>query len=263
MRFTVVTPCYNSARFLAQCLDSVQAQRGDGLEVEHIVIDGGSRDGSWDLIQSRAGSLAFTVSEKDNGPAHAINKGLRRATGDALCWLNADDLLEPGALARVAAALATHPDAAFAFGRCPIIDESGAEIRRGITRVKEACFPVSCRFLHQILNYVSQPACFFRRAALDRAGLLREDWVAAWDYEYILRYWRLGGGRVVPGGPLAKFRWRPDSISGSRFITQFDEEWRACAADAGRFSPQAILHKFVQWGVTGAYALMKPRAPRA
>jgi glycosyltransferase involved in cell wall biosynthesis len=252
--FTIATPCFRAARFLPRCLDSVRAQAGPGIAVEHRVADGGSADGTVDLL--RAAAPAWWVSEPDGGPAAAINKAFAGARGDVLAWLNADDQYTPGALARVAQVFRAHPRAAFVFGRCPIVDEHDREIRRGVTRVKEACFPFSCRFLHQCLNYISQPALFFRRSAWEAAGPLREDWVAAWDYAFTLRLWRQGPGRVVPGGPLARFLWRPDSISGARFETQFREEWLACAEDAGRWSPQALAHRVVEKIIVSSYRRM-------
>ena len=142
------------------------------------------------------------------------------------------------------------------FGACRIIDETGQEIRQGITRFKEAFFPLSSRFTIQCLNYVSQPAMFFRRSALEAAGLLREDMVAAWDYEFLLRLWRQGGAVLAPGLPLADFRRHSGSISTRHFSVQFREEFAAAAADAGRLAPQTWIHWVVRWGIVGAYRLM-------
>lgn len=256
MKFSIITPCYNSARFLAESMDSVVAQRASGVEVEHLVADGGSTDGSLDILRARAPELTWWVSEKDHGPASAINKGFARATGDIVAWINADDRYEPGAFTRVAEVFARHPEVAFVFGRCPIMDERGLEIRRGITRLKEIMFPVSCRAFHQCINYISQPTLFFRRSALEKAGPLREDWVAAWDYEFILRLWHQGRGRLVEGGPLAWFRWRHDSISGSRYEIQFREELDACIADAGPWSLQTLAHRLVRHAIIASYRRM-------
>ena len=256
MKFSIVTPNFNGARFLKDTLASVAAQRAPGVTVEHWIVDGGSTDGSLDLIRRFLGPETFLIVERDHGPADAINKGLRRVTGDLVAWLNADDLYEPGTLVRAATILTAHPRAALAFGPCRIVDESGAEIRRGITRFKELFFPLSSRFTFQCLNYISQPAMFFRRTALERAGLLRVDLTAAWDYEFILRLWRQGGAVRMPGGPLADFRWHAGSISGRTYAVQFREEWYAAAADAGRWSPQALIHLGVRCGIVGLYSLM-------
>lgn len=264
MRFSIVTANYNGGRFLEEAIRSVLAQREDGAEVEYIVVDGGSTDDSADILRRHAGSISRVVREPDRGPADAINKGLRLATGDILAWLNADDRYGPGALRRAAACLAAHPRAALCFGRCPIMDEAGKEIRRGITRFKEAFFPLSSRFTLQCINYVSQPAVFFRRSAFEAAGPLRADMRAAWDYDLSLRLWRRGGGVRVRGRePLAWFRWHEASISGSSFRRQFREEWEAAAADAGRFSPQAAIHLGVRWGIVAAYTAMAAERRRS
>ena len=256
MKFSIITPNFNGARFLETALASVAAQRGPDMELEHWIMDGGSTDNSRTIIQRFLGPETFLVAEPDDGPADAINKGLHHTTGDIIAWLNADDYYHPDTLRRVAATFAAQPQAALVFGRCGIVNESGAEIRRGITRFKEMFFPLSARFTIQCINYISQPAMFFRRTALERAGFLRTDLLAAWDYEFVLRLWRFGGGARVAGPPLADFRWHPQSISGQGYRRQFREEWAAAVADTGRFSPQALLHLGVRFGIVGSYALM-------
>lgn len=259
MRFSIITPNYNSGRFLEQTLSSVIAQASDGIELEYIVVDGGSTDSSHEIIARYSNKIAKTIIEKDSGPANAINKGLAAATGDVLAWLNADDIYYPGALRRVRQVFEQRPDAAICFGGCPIVDAQGQEIRAAITRCKEIFYPVSSRFTYQCINYLSQPALFFRRSAFEQAGPLREDMRAAWDYEFILRLWRSGGAAQVPGGPLAAFRWHEQSISGQHFAQQFQEEYEAARADAGRLAPQTLIHFFVRWGIVGIYSLMARR----
>jgi glycosyltransferase involved in cell wall biosynthesis len=259
MRFSIITPNYNGGRFLEQTLRSVINQAGDDVELEYIVVDGGSSDCSHAILEKYSAKIDKLIIENDRGPANAINKGLALASGDVLAWLNADDIYYPDALRRVQQALKCRPDMAICFGGCPIIDAQGEEIRTAITRFKECFYPVSSRFTYQCINYLSQPALFFRCSALKQAGLLREDMQAAWDYDFILRFWRSGGAIQVPGTPLAAFRWHEQSISGRQFATQFREEYEAVQADAGRFSPQTLIHFFVRWGIVGIYSLMAYR----
>ena len=87
-------------------------------------------------------------------------------------------------------------------------------------------------------------------------GGLRKDFKAAWDYDLMLRLWRQGGGVRIPGPPLADFQWHPGSISGTHYRQQFAEEWRAAVEDAGRFSPQAMIHWFVRHGIVACYGRM-------
>lgn len=259
MRFTIVTACRNAAATIAETLASIDAQRADGVDFEHIVLDGGSTDGTLAILRNRQVPWRTVVEGHDAGPADAINRGLARATGDVLSWLNADDCYAPGALARVAAAFERRPETAAFFGRCPVINEVGREIRRPITRFKELWHPFSCRFLIQTLNYVCQPALFFRRGAWTAAGPLRLDLTAAWDYAFLLRLWRQGAVRPLGGAPLAFFRWTPGSISGAQFERQFSEELAVARADAGRWSPQALLHAVVRCGIVGIYRAMTQR----
>lgn len=257
MKVSIITPCWNSARYLGDSVKSVLAQRGPNLEVEYIVIDGKSADGTLDILRSHGDQINQVISEPDRGPADAINKGFARATGEVVGWLNADDFYYPGALQRAAETLTRQPAAAFCFGRCPIVDEGGAEIRHGITRFKKMFFPFSGRFTFQCINYISQPATFFRREAVTRAGPLREDLKAAFDYEFLLRLWRTGGGVRIPGSPpVAAFRWHDQSISGRHFARQFKEELDAARADAGRFSIQSLVHSCVRWGIVNSYSVM-------
>lgn len=256
MKFSIITPNFNGERFLEQTLVSVLSQREEAVDLEYIVIDGGSTDGSLAIIDKYRNEIKHLVVENDTGPANAINKGLALATGDLVAWLNADDLYQPGSLKRVEGFFADDDNVAFCFGGCPIIDENGAEIRSGITRFKAAFFPFSSRFLHQSINYISQPALFFRRSVREKVGLLREDMIAAWDYEFTLRLWKEGSGRYIPGAPLAAFRWYEGSISGKNFSVQFKEEFEAARDDAGLLSPATILHYGVRWGIVSIYYSM-------
>lgn len=241
-------------------MDSVLTQElAPGDELEYILMDGGSTDGSLEVAQARRERLAALVSARDRGPADALNQGFRLATGELIGWLNADDVYRPGALAAAVTAAQAHPRAALVFGKCRIVDEAGKEIRGFPTLVKNACFPFSCRFLIQCINYVSQPASWFRRSALAAAGGLRTDFRAAWDYDLTLRLWRQGGGVRMPGGPWADFQWHPESISGQHYEQQFAEEWRAAVQDAGRWSPQAAVHGLVRRGIVACYRRMNRR----
>lgn len=255
MRFSIITPNFNGAAYLSQTIDSVLAQRED-VDLEYIIIDGGSTDGSIDIINRYRSDLAHCLVEADTGPANAINKGLALASGDVVAWLNADDLYLDNTLARVRDAFNLDSSAAMCFGGCEIINSEGDTIRDSITRFKELFFPLSCRFTYQCINYISQPALFFRGEAVRQAGFLREDMVAAWDYDYILRIWHSGGARRVKGDPLSCFRWSEQSISGENFKIQFKEEFEAARQDAGAVSMQTAVHFLVRWGIVGIYSVM-------
>jgi len=256
MLFSVITPNFNGVTFLEQTICSVLQQRKKGIELEYIVVDGGSTDGSHAIIDKYRRDISVLIIEKDSGPANAINKGLSLASGDIVSWLNADDIYYSNVFERVKHTLVMNPLAGFCFGRCPIINDNGEEIRAFITRFKECFFPLSSEFTFQCINYISQPALFFRREAMLDVGRLREDMVAAWDYEFILRLWLYGKGAVIPDGQIAAFRWHEQSISGQNFHVQFKEELDAVIAALGKWKIQVLLHHCVRWSIVGAYTWM-------
>jgi glycosyltransferase involved in cell wall biosynthesis len=262
MKFSVITPNRNGARFLEESLRSVLAQRAPGIEIELIVLDAGSSDGSLEILRRHGPELARLVVEPDHGPASAINKGFALATGDIVSWLNADDRYRPGAFQRVAEVVRHDDEHALWFGHCRIIDQRGKEIRKAITGFKKLFYPISSRFTLQCINYVSQPAVFFRRSSVRATGPLREDLSCAWDYDFILRLWQEGGARYIPGVPLADFRWHRSSISARQYPLQFKEEYEAAREDAGPLSTQAIIHWVVRWAIVGSYRVITKRPGR-
>jgi glycosyltransferase involved in cell wall biosynthesis len=182
----VVTPSLDQARFVEATLRSVLLQGYPALE--YVVVDGGSKDGSADLIRRYAPWLTSWVSEPDRGQGDAINKGLRRATGSIVGWLNSDDRLLPGALLGVARAAAARPDAVAWAGRCRSVGPRGnlvyPQVPRGLTREELADWGRA--------GQLSQPACFFTRAAAERVGLLDERLHYALDVDFWLKLAELG-----------------------------------------------------------------------
>jgi glycosyltransferase involved in cell wall biosynthesis len=217
VRITLVTPTLNQSRFIERTLRSVLDQRG-AFELEYLVQDGGSTDGTLDILRRQEDRLAWR-SEPDAGQADALNRAFRRATGDVVGWLNSDDLLLPGALDRVARAFEQDPAAVWLHGGCEIVDEADRPIRRWIARYKaHRCRRYSRRSL-LLENYVSQMTVFWRREALAAAGFLDPTLHLSFDYEYWLRLSRLGDPLYLPE-PLAAFRWYPTSKSGANFVRQ-------------------------------------------
>ncbi|MCJ7530019.1 MAG: glycosyltransferase, partial [Anaerolineales bacterium] len=125
---SIVTPSYNQAQFLETTIRSVLDQVYPNLE--YMVVDGGSTDGSREIIRKYADRLAWWVSEHDRGQTDAINKGFTRAHGDILAWLNSDDTYEPEAVAEAVTFLQTHPDVGMVYGDANFIDEQGQVIGR-------------------------------------------------------------------------------------------------------------------------------------
>jgi GT2 family glycosyltransferase len=217
--FTIVTPCLNGAATLAAALASVRDQAYEGT-VEHVVVDGGSTDGTLDILGPAPG--VRYVSEPDRGLSDAVNKGIRMASGDVIGWLNADDVYLPGALARVGKAMAAHPEALWATGPCRIIGADGQEIRAGVTRYKDFFLRRYSYRLHLVQNFVSCPSTFVRREAFDRVGLLDERFKYSMDYDLWLRLGRISAPLVLDE-PLASFRMAEGSLSMTGFERQFAE----------------------------------------
>lgn len=229
MKISIVTPSYNQAPYLEETLRSVHDQRGD-FELEHLVIDGGSADGSVDILERWRDRLWF-VSEKDNGQAHALNKGFARATGEIVGWLNSDDRYLPGALDKVARHFAAQPGRLWLTGRCLIVDDRGREIRRGITAYKNFLLRRYSYSKLLVEDFISQPATFFRRAFLDRTGALDETLRYAMDYDLWLRFGRVEAPAFVDED-LAAFRFYVDAKTGGAYGDSLREAHTVAARHA-------------------------------
>jgi len=202
-RVSIVTPSFNQAAFLEETIRSVLTQNYP--HIEYIVIDGGSTDGSVDIIRKYENRLAYWVSEQDAGQADAINKGWRRATGEIIAYLNSDDTYEPGAVRAAVEYLAQHPETAMVYGHCYQVNEHGERV--GTLRA----IPVT---IHTLLlhNAIMQPTAFIRRRVLDHTGMLNVELGHAMDYDLWLRialHHRIDALDL----PLANFRAHADSKS--------------------------------------------------
>jgi glycosyltransferase involved in cell wall biosynthesis len=213
----VVTPSFNAAATIEETLRSVREQ--DYPHVEHVVVDGGSTDGTVDLL-ARAEGIRY-VSEPDRGLSHAMNKGIAMATGSVVGWLNADDLYLPGALRAVGEAFAADPRAEWATGRCLIVDEAGREIRKGATAYKNFFLRRYSHAMYLTQNFISAPATFARREAYQRHPF-REDYAMSMDYDVFLQLAQ-AGDPIVLDRDIACFRMMEGTLSMSSFERQFAE----------------------------------------
>ncbi len=218
--FSLVTPSFNQGPFIRRTIESVLGQAGP-FRVEYLVVDGGSRDDTLEILAEYRGRLEW-ISEPDGGQVDAINKGLRLARGDILAWLNSDDVLLPGALGRVASAFQLHPRTEWLHGQCLIIDENDREIRRWISLYKHRLAKGHSWERLLVENYVSQPTAFWRKDALGAVGYLDPTLPHAFDYDFWLR-WARRGPPVYLEAPLAAFRWYESSFSGREFEAQLRE----------------------------------------
>jgi glycosyltransferase involved in cell wall biosynthesis len=202
---SVITPAYNAARFLEEALDSVAALN---TPHEHIVIDGGSTDGTVALLKGRRDASLRWSSEPDRGLTHAVNKGLARASGPLIGWLNADDAYVSENVDRAVEALLREPSLDAVFGFTDIVDEDGRSIRR------YRCGPFSWRRYLYLGDYLPTPTIIFRRVLLRRSRELDERYEYSADYDFYLRLLRDAKVRRLRL-PLVRFRYHAGSKTGS------------------------------------------------
>ncbi len=249
---TVITPCLNAAPTLAATLTSVRAQGYPGLE--HIVVDGGSTDGTVELLRAAPGIR--WISEPDRGLSHALNKGIAMAQGEVIGELNADDVYEPGALAAVGAALRDSADSMWLTGYCRIIDAEGREIRRPVTAYKNWLLRHYSLGLYLTHNFVSAPATFFRREALADASGFDERYRISVDYDLQLRIARRHDPIVVQRH-LAAFRMADGSLSMSGFCTQFSEHAEQARRHGEGHRVAVALNQAISAGIVGTYEALR------
>ena len=250
-KISIITPSFNQGKFIERTIKSVVEQGYPSLE--YIVVDGGSTDDTLDILRKYGRQLQW-ISEKDEGQADAINKGLRMATGDIVAFLNSDDTYEENTLRNVATFFTVNPSIMWLTGRCRIIDEYDREVRRGITWYKNL-------FLHRysfnallVTNFISQPATFLRSEVLEEFGLFDKNQHLAMDYDYWLKI----GEKYDPlilDEYLAMFRVYRSSKTSSTFYKTFRQ-----ALDISReYSHSSVinvLHYFSYLGICSIYWLL-------
>jgi len=211
MRISIITTNFNTAKYLEETIQSVLNQKGD-FELEYIVTDGGSTDGSLDIIKKYKNKLRY-VSEKDTGQSNGINKGLKMATGDIVAFLNSDDLYLEGTLDKVVKYFRDNPDCMWLTGYCRIIDENGKEIKKCITEYKNR--KLKNFTLNQLLieNCISQPATFWKKSVIEDIGYIDETLHYSMDQEYWAQIASRYKLHLIPEY-LAEFRFTSDTKTG-------------------------------------------------
>jgi glycosyltransferase involved in cell wall biosynthesis len=183
-RITVVTPSFNQGEFVEAALRSVLLQAYPNLE--YIVLDGGSTDGSAAIIERYAPHLEYWHSRKDDGQAAAVRSGFEMATGEILCWLNSDDILLPGSLRKVGEFFGNHPSVDFLYGNRLVIDREGEVIGQHV-------WPWLLTRSHWAIGQpVAQECCFWRKELYSRVGGINPNRFFILDYDLFFRMWRVG-----------------------------------------------------------------------
>ena len=204
---SIVTPSYNQAPYLEQTLRSVLEQ--DYPSLEYIVVDGGSTDGSVEIIKSYADRLAWWVSEQDRGQGEAINKGLARASGEILAWLNSDDYYLPSAISSAVSIFEQNPDVVLVYGDMLAVDER-SETTNVLRYEQYSLEDLLC------FQIIGQPAVFFRREAYEKTSGLDTSFHFMLDHHLWIRIARQGKIMHIPQvwaaaryHPQAKNRLKP------------------------------------------------------
>ena len=195
---SIVTPSFNQAKFLEETIRSVLDQ--DYPRIEYILIDGGSTDGSVEIIRKYAHRLAYWVSEKDRGQTDALNKGFAAATGNIFAWLNSDDTYQPGAIRSAVDFLTSHPRVGLVYGDLNFINERGEIVGK---------FPAAQTNLVRLRRgyvHIPQPAAFFRADLWKKVGPLDPSFYFAMDYDLWVRLAGVSDLQYLPGQVWANFR---------------------------------------------------------
>ncbi len=196
-KVSIVTPSYNQARYLETSLRSVLEQ--DYPNIEYIVVDGGSKDESVEIIRKYQDHLAWWVSEKDKGHADALNKGFSHASGEIMAWLNSDDIYCPGAVAEAVACLQEHPQVGMVYGDAVLIDEADNAIGRFASKQTDYQ-----RLLRGSVH-IPQATTFFRADLWQAVGPLDLSLFFSFDYDLWVRLAKVSRLLYIPR-QWAKFR---------------------------------------------------------
>lgn len=223
---SIVTLSFNQARYLEEAILSITGQ--DYPTLDYIVVDPGSTDGSRDIIERHRSRISTVLLDPDKGPADGLNKGFAAARGEIFGYINADDLLLPGALAAVARHFGARPDLDAILGRGVLIDADGRHQRRmRSSRVSMADFG------HGAMTFVQQ-GHFFRRAAFERAGGFNLANRTSWDAELLVDMAVAGARMANVPESLGAFRLYGDTITGSGRLAA------AMAIDLARIKAKAL-----------------------
>jgi glycosyltransferase involved in cell wall biosynthesis len=241
-RVTIVTPSYNQAQFLEETIRSVLLQGYSNLE--YIIIDGGSTDGSVDIIKKYEPWLAHWECEKDRGQSHAINKGWKMATGDILAWLNSDDVYTMGSIKTAIQCLCLHPESDMVYSDLLIIDEKSNYLRTMVPR------SFDLKALLKDLTYIPQPTVFIKRQDLSEVGLLDEDLHYVMDLDLWMRIGLLQNSTILylDGITLAKWRRHPTaktSIKTECFVREKLRVWDKIFSNQALPADIAALKSYV------------------
>ena len=234
---SIITPSFNQAHYLEETIRSVLSQ--DYPHLEYMIVDGGSTDGTVEIIKEYEQKLAWWVSEKDQGQTDAINKGFARASGEILAWINSDDTYEPSAVSAAVKYLQEHPDVGMVYGDCNFINEAG----RVIGKFNSA--QTNYRLLRQGYAHIPQQTMFFRADLWKQVGPLDPSFYFAMDYDLWTRVAARTEIKYIPQ-TWANFRLHPSG----KTIMADDRCWpemiRVHYRDGGSFFSTIVAKYYIR-----------------
>jgi len=253
-RISIVMPTLNQAPYLTAAIDSVLTQ-ANNAEIELIVMDGGSGDGTLAILESYGNRIRF-ISEPDKGQSDALNKGLQLVTGDIIGWLNSDDVYKPQAFQHILAAF-TRAEVQWIYGKVDVINRQGQETRQWITRMKNRNLRHLSFGKLLTANWISQMGVFWRSEFLPVTEGLRTDYHLAMDYDLWLRLWEKCPGTFLDE-TLASFRIHESSKTGTYFSQQLREAFSIAKEHAGgRYKTKLAQHRLNSWLTFTVYSALQ------
>ncbi len=232
-KITIITPSFNQGRFIEQTIKSVVSQSYPNIE--YLIFDGGSTDDSLSIIKRYAKKYPFIKwqSEKDKGQVDAINKGLKKASGDIIAYINSDDYYTSKSFQKVANFFNKNQQKNWLVGNCLVTEK-----KLRWTFYLKSIWPIDRHLVFlEIFNTINQPSLFLRKELVNRVGLFNEKYHYAFDYDYWLRCTKYGlPGRIKD--PLSVFRIHNDSKGNTGYRKQFTEDIKI----AKNFSKNPLVH---------------------
>lgn len=235
---SIVTPSFNQARYLEATIQSVLSQ--DYPRIEYILVDGGSTDGSLEIIKKYSDQLAWWVSEKDRGQTDAINKGFAHAKGGIFAWINSDDTYEPRAVGQAVRYFLDHPEVGMLYADCNYINEAGQVIGR---------FPAAqtdLALLRRGYVHIPQQTMFFRADLWNQIGPLDPSFYFAMDYDLWTRIAARAEMRYLAGQVWANFRIHTSGKTIAADDRCWPEMLRVHYRDGGSFFAPLVVKYYIR-----------------
>jgi len=251
-KISIVTPSFNQGKFIKETIDSILDQKYSNLE--YWIIDGGSTDETVNILKSYGKKIKW-ISEKDKGQTNAINKGIKKTTGDIIMYLNSDDVMMPNTLNVVAQYFMQHPDAMWLTGDYFIIDENGKKIQSFIANYKKLLRKYPSFNVFSIANFIIQPSTFWKKEIHDEFGLFDEKLKYCMDYDFWMKIYKKYKLHVLKKH-FSLFRIHSLSKGGSQYKKQFVEEHQVCK----KYNKNPLilfLHKIHAFLIVSAYKIIK------